>query len=813
MAEPTDRSPNPSPDFLRVRGARVHNLRGLDVDLPHRALVVVTGVSGSGKSSLVHATVHAEAQRRHLQPLSAFTRQLVGASLRPDVDSITGVCASVAVGQARAATNPRSTVGTATDVHDYLRSLFAVLGSCDGSAGTPEMTARAFSFNSSAHACPACEGLGTALRGDPELVLDSPSRSLREGVLRPWRDRRAAVEHELSLRFAESLGADPDLPWSSLEAGVRHRLLYERGAELRAELTIRGRTTVRDTRFVGVLPWLEASLRDASGESARARATAFMCVSTCPDCRGGRLSPAQLSVRVAGQGIADVCRMEITDALAWADDLAAAAAGDPRAALGAAEVRDRLDGLVRVGVGYLTLDRPVPTLSGGEAQRVRLATHLGMGMFGLMYVFDEPSTGLHPRDTGRLLDALRSLRDQGNSVLVVEHDLDVIAAADWVVEVGPGPGTHGGRLIHAGPVAGLAAAEGSVTAPYLSASGGAGTVLRGEEDRAWGFAEFTGAEGNNLRSVSVRFPLGAMTCVTGVSGSGKSSLVTHVLEPALAAAAGRDDRPAPRCASVSGLAGVTGLVTVGQAPIGRTPRSNPATYMGVFDRLRKMFAATPEAAEAGLGAGDFSFNNAGGRCAACEGAGVVQVEMFFLPDVELPCETCGGARFSEEPLRPRVRGLSIAEVLGLTAERAAEVFADVRGVGGPLRALVDVGLGYLLLGQSATTLSGGEAQRLKLARELSGDAVPGTAYLLDEPTHGLHAADVARLNSVLRRLVDRGGTVVAVTHHPAVMAAADWIVELGEEGGAGGGKVVAQGVPARVADQDTHTGRVLARWV
>ncbi|SHK10167.1 excinuclease ABC subunit A [Nocardiopsis flavescens] len=810
MAEPTDRPVSLSPDFLRVRGARVHNLRDLDVDLPHRALVVVTGVSGSGKSSLVHGTVHAEAQRRHLQPLSAFTRQLVGGSLRPDVDAVTGVCASVAVGQARAATNPRSTVGTATDVHDYLRSLFAVLGTWDGSAGTPEMTARAFSFNSSAHACTDCGGLGTTLRGDAGLVLDAPSRSLREGVLRPWRDRRAEVEHELSLRFAESLGADPDLPWSELDAAVRHRLLHETGAPLRATLTIRGRETVRDTRFVGVLPWLEASLRDAPGESARSRASAFMSVSTCPGCRGGRLSPAQASVRVAGQGIADVCRMEITDALAWSGELASA--GDPRAAAGAAEIRGRLENLVRVGVGYLTLDRPVPTLSGGEAQRVRLATHLGMGMFGLMYVFDEPSTGLHPRDTGLLLDALRALRDQGNSVLVVEHDLDVIAAADWVVEVGPGPGTHGGSLIHAGPVSGLASAEGSVTAPFLASPAAGSRPPRGAPDPEWEFAEFTGAEGNNLRSVSVRFPLGAMTCVTGVSGSGKSSLVTHVLEPALAAAAGRVDRPAPRCASVSGLDGVTGLVAVGQSPIGRTPRSNAATYMGVFDRLRKMFAAAPESAGAGLGAGDFSFNNAGGRCAACEGTGVVQVEMFFLPDVELACETCAGARFSERTLVPRVRGLNIAQVLGLTAERAAEVFADVRGVGAPMRALVDVGLGYLLLGQSATTLSGGEAQRLKLARELSGDAVPGTAYLLDEPTHGLHAADVARLNSVLRRLVERGGTVVAVTHHPAVMAAADWLVELGEEGGSGGGKVVAQDVPAAVARQDTHTGRVLARW-
>ncbi|XKK41743.1 excinuclease ABC subunit UvrA [Nocardiopsis sp. ARC36] len=791
----------------------MHNLRGLDVDLPHRSLVVVTGVSGSGKSSLVHGTVHAEAQRRHLQPLSAFTRQLVGGSLRPDADEITGVCASVAVAQARAASNPRSTVGTATDTHDYLRSLFAVLGSSDGSAGAPEMSARAFSFNSAAHACPACEGLGTSLEADPSLVVDDPSRTLRNGVLRPWRDRRTTVEHELSLRFAESLGADPDLPWASLPAGVRHRLLHEEGAPLRAELTIRGRTSVRDTRFVGVLPWLAVSLRDASGEAARARATAFMTVAPCPSCRGGRLNPAQLSVLVAGRSIADVCRMEIGDALAWTGEVAAAAAGDPRASLGAAEVRGRLRDLVRVGVGYLTLDRPVPTLSGGEAQRVRLATHLGMEMFGLMYVFDEPSAGLHPRDTGRLLDALRSLRDQGNSVLVVEHDLDVIAAADWVVEVGPGPGAHGGRLVHSGTVEGLRSAAGSVTAPFLADPGHGGTRPRAREEADWTFAEFTGAEGNNLRSVSVRFPLGAMTCVTGVSGAGKSSLVSHVLEPALAAAAGADGRPAPRCSSVRGLEGVTGLVSVGQAPIGRTPRSNAATYLGIYDRLRKMFAATPEAVEAGLGPGDFSFNNPGGRCPACEGAGVVQVEMFFLPDVDLPCEACGGARFAREPLRARVRGLDIAEVLGSTAEQAAEVFGDVKGVGGPLRSLVDVGLGYLLLGQPATTLSGGEAQRLKLARELSGDTVPGTAYLLDEPTFGLHPADVARLNGVLRRLVERGGTVVAVTHHAAVMAAADWIVELGDEGGAGGGKVVAQGVPARVARQDTHTGRVLARFV
>lgn len=812
MAETTEDHRGGGPDLLRVRGARVHNLRGLDVDFPHRALVAVTGVSGSGKSSLAYGTVYAEAQRRHLQPLSAFTRQLVGGSLRPEVDSVTGVCAAVSVAQARGATNPRSTVGTATDVHDYLRSLFAATGRSDGSAGPAEMTARAFSFNSSAHACPECDGMGTVPRGDPGLVVHDPARSLAEGVLRPWQDSRTTLEHELSLRFAESLGADPSTPWGRLDPDVRHRLMHEEGAPLRAELTIRGTPTVRETRFLGVVPWLSASLRDASGQAARDRATTFMSDLTCAACGGGRLSPAQLSVRVAGHTIADVCRMEIADALAYVDSLARDPAVPAEAAQGVAELRTRVDHLVRVGLGYLTLDRPVPTLSGGEAQRVRLATHLGMEMFGLMYVFDEPSAGLHPRDTRLLLDALRRLRDQGNTVLVVEHDLEIVAAADWVVEVGPGPGADGGRLVYSGPVSGIGTAPESVTAPFLAPRpAGASVPWRTAEDPDWGFAEFTGAEAHNLRSVSVRFPMNALTAVTGVSGAGKSSLLTHVVEPAVAAAAGETTRPAPRCAEVAGLGDVRRLVTVDQSPIGRSPRSNVATYVGVLDRLRRMFAASPGAREEGLGAGAFSANNPGGRCPACEGAGVVQVEMFFLPDVQLACEVCGGRRFAPATLRATVRGYSIADVMEMTVARAVEVFSDVKGVAGPLRSLVDVGLGYVLLGQSATTFSGGEAQRVKLAKEFAGGTAPGTVYLLDEPTNGLHAADVARLVSVLRALVEGGGTVVTVTHDVSVMAASDWIVELGDGGGASGGKLVAQDVPGVVARQRTHTGLVLAR--
>ncbi|MFE9244665.1 ABC transporter [Nocardiopsis sp. NPDC006938] len=812
MAETTEGHRSGGPDLLRVRGARVHNLRGLDVDLPHRALVAVTGVSGSGKSSLAYGTVYAEAQRRHLQPLSAFTRQLVGGSLRPEVDSVTGVCAAVSVAQSRGSTNPRSTVGTATDVHDYLRSLFAATGSSDGSAGPPEMTARAFSFNSSAHACPECDGMGTVPLGDPGLVVHDPGLSLAEGVLRPWQDSRAALEHELSLRFAESLGADPSTPWARLDPEVRRRLLHEEGAALRAELTIRGTPTVRETRFQGVVPWLATALRNASGQAARDRASRFMSDLTCGACGGGRLSPAQLSVRVAGHTIADVCRMEIGDALAYADALTSDPAVPAGAAQGVAELRTRLDHLVGVGLGYLTLDRSVPSLSGGEAQRVRLATHLGMEMFGLMYVFDEPSAGLHPRDTRLLLDALRRLRDQGNTVLVVEHDLEIVAAADWVVEVGPGPGADGGRLVYSGPVSGLGSAPGSATAPFLAArSSDASAIRRTTPDPGWDFAEFTGAEAHNLRSVSVRLPMNALTAVTGVSGAGKSSLLGHVVGPAMAAASGDTTRPAPRCSGVSGLDGVRRLVTVDQSPIGRSPRSNVATYAGVLDRLRKMFAASPEAREEGLGAGAFSTNNPGGRCPACEGAGVVQVEMFFLPDVQLSCEVCGGRRFTPAALRATVRGYTVADVLDMTAARAAEVFSDVRGVAGPLRSLVDVGLGYVLLGQSATTLSGGEAQRVKLAREFAGGTAPGTVYLLDEPTNGLHAADVARLVTVLRELVAGGGTVVTVTHDASVMADADWIVELGDGGGASGGKLVAQGVPGAVAREGTHTGAVLAR--
>lgn len=815
MADKTERPLGGGPDMLRVRGARVHNLRGLDVDFPHRALVVVTGVSGSGKSSLAYGTVYAEAQRRHLQPLSAFTRQLVGGSLRPEVDSMSGVCAAVSVTQSRGTANPRSTVGTATDVHDYLRSLFAAMGTVEGSAGDaaepPEMTARAFSFNSSAHACTECDGLGTALRGDPDLVVHDPTRSLAEGVLRPWQDPRNSLEHELSLRFAESLDADPAVPWRELAPEVRHRLLHEEGTPIRAELSIRGESTVRDTRFRGVLPWLAASLRDASGHKARDRASVFMSVRTCGSCGGGRLSPAQLSVRVAGHTIADVSRMQIDEALRYVDALTAEPTIPTAVAQGLAEIRTRLDHLIQVGLDYLTLDRPIPTLSGGEAQRVRLATHLGMEMFGLMYVFDEPSAGLHPRDTQLLLDALCRLRDQGNTVLVVEHDLEIVAAADWVVEVGPGPGADGGRLVYSGPLSGIGSVATSVTAPFLSASHpGKRARWRTAEEPGWRFAKFLGADANNLRSVSVRFPLGALTAVTGVSGAGKSSLLTQVVEPAVAAAAGETDRPAPRCASTVGVEGVRRLVTVDQSPIGRSPRSNVATYVGVLDRFRKMFAASPVARQEGLPASKFSFNNPGGRCPACEGTGLVQVEMFFLPDVQLACETCEGRRFAPPVLRATVRGHTISDVLEMTVEQAIEVFGDVKGVAEPLISLVEVGLGYVLLGQSATTFSGGEAQRVKLAREFAGGTAPGTVYLLDEPTNGLHAADVAQLISVLRALVEGGGTVVTVTHSAAVMEACDWIVELGDGGGAAGGKLVAQGVPGEVARQGTHTGRVLA---
>lgn len=808
MRQATNSPARTGPDFLRVFGARANNLRNLDVEFPHRSLVVVTGVSGSGKTSLAYGTVYAEAQRRQLQPLSAFARQLVGGSLRPDVDAVDGVCAAVSVGQVRSGGNQRSTVGTATDIHDYLRSLFAVVGTADGGADTaPEMTARAFSFNSSAHACAGCDGLGVRLQGDPELIVHDPSLSLRDGVLRPWQDPRASVEHELSLRFAESLGADPDTPWSALDPRVRDRLLFAEGATLRAELTIRGVRTVRETRFVGVVPWLAAALRDASGESARRRATAFMSTGRCGSCGGGRLNPAQLSVRIAGRNIADVVGMEITEALEFFGSLESRTGASAPVRQGVTEITSRLADLVDVGLGYLTLDRPVPTLSGGEAQRLRLATHLGMAVFGMMYVFDEPSAGLHPDDTRRLLRSLQRLRDQGNSVVVVEHDLSIIEAADWVVEVGPGPGEHGGRLLHSGPVESLLACPESVTAPYLRER----STRRVSSARPLEkFVEIEGAEAHNLRSLSVRFPLNAFTAITGVSGVGKSSLLNQVVEPAVAIATGDGSRPAPRCAAVSGLEKVARLVSIDQSPIGRSPRSNVATYIGVFDRIRRMFAATEAAKARGFGPGTFSFNNAGGRCEACEGDGTLQVEMFFLPDVQLRCDVCEGRRFAAPTLEVQVRGHTIADVLDLTVDRAAEVFADVKGVSGPLDALRDVGLGYVRLGQSATTFSGGEAQRIKLAREFAGSTAAQTCYLLDEPTNGLHAADVARLVAVLVSLVERGGTVVAVTHHPEVMAAADWIVELGHGGGRHGGRLAAQGTPDSIAGLDTPTGRVLA---
>ncbi len=947
-------------DKIVVRGAREHNLKNLDVEMPRDRLIVITGLSGSGKSSLAFDTIYAEGQRRYVESLSAYARQFLGQMEKPDVDQIDGLSPAISIDQKGASRNPRSTVGTVTEIYDYLRLLFARIGrmhcpvcgreiarqtveqmvdqlyalpdgtrvmlmaplvrdrkgehekllagarqagfvrvrvdgevrdleeeikldkkfkhsievvvdrlvirqadedgsprpdasrmadsietalalsdglllvnlpdappreadrlfseryACPEHGGSFEEPApRNFSFNSPHGACPDCTGLGSRLEIDPDLVLPNDDLSIDQGAVLPWR-RMAATEGWFSKileAVAEHYGFRTDVPVRELSEAARAIVLFGNRGE-RIEVRYRARNgsyhTFRTT-FEGVVPNLTRRYRETSSEAMRAEIERYMTTKPCPTCHGMRLKPESLAVTVAGRNIIETTQRSVTDALAWYDALPKRLTDRENqiARQVLKEIRARLGFLVDVGLDYLTLDRASGTLSGGEAQRIRLATQIGSSLMGVLYILDEPSIGLHQRDNDRLIATLVRLRDLGNTLLVVEHDEDTIRAADWVIDIGPRAGEHGGELIYSGPLPGLLEEPRSITGAYL----------RGErhipvpERRRDGSREalvVRGARENNLKGIDVTFPLGRFVVVTGVSGSGKSSLVTQILYPALAQRIWGAREPAGKHERIEGIEHIDKVIEIDQSPIGRTPRSNPATYTGLWTPLRELLAAVPEARLRGYRPGRFSFNVKGGRCEACEGAGIVQIEMHFLPDVYVPCEVCKGKRYNRETLEIHYKGKNVAEILEMTVEEGLDFFSAVPSIRNKLQTLVDVGMGYIHLGQPATTLSGGEAQRVKLATELSRRATGKTFYILDEPTTGLHFDDVARLLSVLNRLVEAGNTVVVIEHNLDVIKTADWVIDLGPEGGSKGGRLVAAGTPEQVAAMPrSYTGRYL----
>lgn len=791
---PAEPGPPAAPDpRVRVRGAREHNLRGVDVDIPRDTLTVFTGVSGSGKSSLAFGTLYAEAQRRYFESVAPYARRLIHQIGAPKVDSVTGLPPAVSLEQRRSAPGSRSSVGTVTLLSNSLRMLYSRAGTYP--PGAERLDSDAFSPNTAAGACPSCHGLGRIHRTSEELLVPDPNLSIRQGAVAAW---PGAWQGKNLRDILDVLGHDVDRPWRELPAEDREWILFTDEQPVVTVHPVREADRIQrpyQGTYMSAHRYVMRTFSDTKSATLRARAEKFLTDAPCPVCEGRRLRPEALAVTFAGRTIAELAALALGD---LDGVLAAAPLSDEAARVLAGDLRARIAPVAELGLGYLSLDRTAPSLSAGELQRLRLATQLRSGLFGVVYVLDEPSAGLHPADTEALLGVLERLKRAGNTVFVVEHHLDVVRRADWVVDVGPLAGEHGGTVLYSGPPAGLAAVAESATARHLFPAEAAAPARtpRG----ATGTIGLSGVDRHNLRGVDVEFPLGVFTAVTGVSGSGKSTLVGQVLAGEVAGRLAEPDFPVRR------------LVEVDQKPIGRTPRSNLATYTGLFDVVRKLFTAAPEARARGWKAGRFSFNVPGGRCETCQGEGFVSVELLFLPSTYAPCPSCAGARYNAETLEVRHAGLNIAEVLGLTVEAAAGFFAEVPAAARSLRALEDIGLGYLRLGQPATELSGGEAQRIKLATELQRLRRDHTLYLLDEPTTGLHPADVRVLLRQLHGLVDAGHSVVVVEHDMEVVAGADWVVDLGPGGGTEGGRITAAGPPALVAaSPDSRTAPYLAR--
>jgi excinuclease ABC subunit A len=944
-----------------VSGAREHNLKDLHLRLPRNSLIVITGLSGSGKSSLAFDTIYAEGQRRYVESLSAYARQFLGQMDKPDVDSIEGLSPAISIDQKTTSRNPRSTVGTVTEIYDYLRLLWARVGhphcyNCgrpieaqsaeqiidqvmtleegtrfmvmapvvrgrkgeygklfdelrsegftrvkvdgdlrrleedivldkkykhdisvvidrlmmrpdlrkrladsvetavaraeglvdieevpaDGGGpegspiragdvttysdrfmclhcGTsmPELEPRMFSFNSPHGACPRCTGLGSQMEIDPELIVPDPSLTLNDGAILPWSTSASQYYEQMTQAIADKWEVDMDTPWEDLTEEVRRCFLYGTNGD-KVYVTYRnryGRKRSYMTTFEGIVPNLERRYRETDSDWSREKIEEYMTLRPCPECKGARLRPESLAVTVGGLGVHEFTRMSAKRAIGWVEELELSETERQIARLILREIDERLRFLDNVGVGYLSLERAAATLSGGEAQRIRLATQIGSSLVGVLYILDEPSIGLHQRDNERLIATLERLRDLGNTVIVVEHDEGTMRAADHLVDLGPGAGEHGGWLVADGPPDTVLRSPDSLTAQYLS--GELSIPVPKKRRRPSGYIEVEGAAQHNLRDIDVKIPLGVFCAVTGVSGSGKSTLVNEILFKAVANRLHRAKQRPGAHRRVRGLEEIDKIINIDQSPIGRTPRSNPATYIGLFDHIRDLYSRTQEARARGYKPGRFSFNVKGGRCEVCRGDGQIKIEMHFLPDVYVPCEQCHGKRYNRETLEVRFKGRTIADVLDMTVEEAVDFFQHIPKIARRLRALHDVGLDYIRLGQPATTLSGGEAQRVKLASELCKVATGRTLYILDEPTTGLHFADVQRLLEMLERLVEQGNTVVVIEHNLDVIKTADRIIDLGPEGGEEGGAVVAHGTPEQVAAKaDTsYTGRFLAKIV
>ncbi|MFB3880022.1 MAG: excinuclease ABC subunit UvrA [Armatimonadota bacterium] len=937
-------------DKLIVRGARQHNLKNVTVEIPRDRLVVITGLSGSGKSSLAFDTIYAEGQRRYVESLSAYARQFLGEMDKPDVDMIEGLSPAVSIDQKSTTRNPRSTVATVTEIYDHMRLLWARIGQphcpeCGrpivqqtaeqivdqvlllpegsrilvlgpvvrgrkgeyrqifedirrqgfarvrvdgevldvseaaerklarykqhtieivvdrvvvrpsarkrladsmelalrvgngvalvqvlGEEGGPpgeemtfserfaclncgrsfeELQPRIFSFNTPHGACPTCMGLGTSNELDEDLIIPDPRLTINEGAILAWRGLTSQYHRALLRAVCEEFEIDLDTPVKDLPKGKIEILL--RGAPRAVRVRYRGRggrLRIYNTRFMGIMHYLQREYEEGESESARTYLDAFTAVKPCPACKGQRLKPESLAVTVGDQNIAQVAALSIRKAMAFFTDLPLTDRQEKIARQVLKEIRTRLGFLLNVGLDYLTLDRAAATLAGGEAQRIRLATQIGSGLMGVLYILDEPSIGLHQRDNRRLLDTLISLRDLGNTIIVVEHDEETIRSADWVIDIGPGAGEHGGEIIVSGTLADLCSNPRSITGDYLTGRRSIPVPARRKGNGH--HLTVRGARYHNLKNINVRIPLGVFTCLTGVSGSGKSTLMEEILYRRLAhrlhgARTAWGDHDA-----IEGVEHIDKVIDIDQSPIGRTPRSNPATYTGVFDRIRDLFAQTPEARMRGYRPGRFSFNVRGGRCEACRGDGIIKIEMHFLPDVYVPCEVCRGARYNRETLEVTYKGKSIADVLDMTVSEAVEFFRNIPAIWNKLQTIHDVGLDYIKLGQPATTLSGGEAQRVKLATELSRRDTGRTLYLLDEPTTGLHFDDIKKLLQVLRRLTEAGNSVLVIEHNPDVIKCADHIIDLGPEGGDAGGYIVAEGTPEKVAAAEgSYTGQVL----